>query len=289
MRRDVSVFHETVKKHMNKLLTIIVSILFFSFAPALAASDIAGTIINGGEKILPEVLTTPGHDYLNQEFSDDEPDFLSEENEEEKKEETISIADPLYYWNWSVFHFNDKLYFWILKPVSEAYRAVVPRQVRSGLHNFFYNIEMPVRFVNCLLQGKFEAAVDEFASFVVNSTEGILGFDDPAKNYPELQQGVEDFGQTLGSYRIGNGIYIVWPLLGPSTLRDTIGMAGDSFLKPSSYVEPLELSLSVTGLRTINATSFKIGDYETFKKAALEPYEGLRNAYIQNRHKKIRE
>lgn len=274
---------------MNKLLTVIFAILFFSFVPALAASDIAGTILSGGEKILPDVLTTPGHDCLNQEFSDDEPDFLTEETEEAKKEEVISIADPLYYWNWSVFHFNDKLYFWFLKPVSEAYRAVVPRQVRSGLHNFFYNIEMPVRFVNCILQGKIEAAVDEFASFVVNSTEGILGFDDPAKNYPELNQGVEDFGQTLGSYRIGNGIYIVWPLLGPSTLRDTIGMAGDSFLKPSSYVEPLELSMSVTGLRTINATSFKIGDYETFKKAALEPYEGLRNAYIQNRQKKIME
>jgi len=274
---------------MSKLLTIIISILFFSFAPALAASDIAGTMIKGGEKVFPDVLTTPDHDYLNKEFSDDESDFLTEETEEAKKEELISIADPLYYLNWSIFHFNDKLYFWILKPVSEAYRAVVPRQVRSGLHNFFYNIEMPVRFVNCLLQGKIETAGDEFASFVVNSTEGILGFDDPAKNYPELQQGVEDFGQTLGSYSIGNGIYIVWPLIGPSTLRDTIGMAGDSFLRPSSYLEPLELSMGVTGLRAINATSFRIGDYETFKEAALEPYEGLRNAYIQNRQKKIRE
>jgi len=275
---------------MNKLLTVIIAcILIFSFAADLTASDGVGTIINAGEKISPEALITPGHDYLNQEFSDDEPDFLTEETEEAKKEEIISVADPLYYWNWSIFHFNDKLYFWFLKPVSEAYRTVVPRQVRSGLHNFFYNIEMPVRFVNCILQGKFETAGDEFASFIVNSTEGILGFDDPAKNYPELNQGVEDFGQTLGSYRIGNGIYIIWPLLGPSTLRDTIGMAGDSFLKPVSYVEPLELSMGVTGLRTINATSFKIGDYETFKKAALEPYEGLRNAYIQNRQKKIRE
>lgn len=100
---------------------------------------------------------------------------------------------------------------------------------------------------------------------------------------------MEDFGQTLGAYGIGNGIYIVWPLLGPSTLRDTIGIAGDNFLKPVSYIEPLDLSLGVTGLRIINETSFKIGDYETFKNAALEPYEGLRNAYIQNRAKKIKE
>lgn len=274
---------------MNKLLAVIVSILFFSLTPALAVSDIAGTIVNGSEKIFPDVLTTPGHDYINQEFTDDEPDFLSEETEEEKKEETISIADPLYYWNWSVFHFNDKLYLWLLKPVSKAYKAVVPRQIRSGLYNFFYNIEMPVRFVNCLLQGKFESAGDEFASFVVNSTEGILGFDDPARNYPELQRGVEDFGQTLGSYGIGNGIYIVWPLLGPSTLRDTIGMAGDSFLKPFSYIDTVELSVGVSGLRIINATSFKIGDYETIKEAAFSPYDSFRNAYIQNRHKKVRE
>jgi len=274
---------------MNKLLAVIVSILFFSFAPALSALDITGTIINSGEKIRPEVLITPSHDYLDKDFSDDEPDFLSENTEEEKKEETISIADPLYYWNKGMFHFNDKLYFWILKPVSEAYKAVVPRQIRSGLHNFFYNIEMPVRFVNCLLQGKFEAAGDEFAGFVVNSTEGILGFDNPAKNYPELQRGVEDFGQTLGSYGIGEGIYIVWPLLGPSTLRDTIGMAGDSFLKPVSYIEPAELSMGVAGLRTINATSFRIGDYETLKEASLEPYDAFRNAYIQNRQKKVRE
>jgi len=86
-----------------------------------------------------------------------------------------------------------------------------------------------------------------------------------------------------------NGIYIVWPFLGPSTLRDTFGMAGDRFLKPVSYIEPAGVSLGVTGFRIINATSFKIGDYESFKKAALEPYEGLRNAYVQNRQKKVRE
>lgn len=274
---------------MKELITAAIFILFFSCAPALAASDIAGTIIDAGQQILPEVLKTPGHDFLNKEFSDDEPDFIDEETEIAKKEEIVSVADPLYYWNWSVFHFNDKLYFWVLKPVSEIYRDIVPRQVRSGLHNFLYNIEMPVRFANCLLQGKFESALDEFAGFIVNSTEGILGFDDPAKNYPELNKGVEDFGQTLGSYGIGNGVYIVWPFLGPSTLRDTIGLAGDSFLKPVSHIESLDLSLGVTGLRIINDTSFKIGDYETFKNAALEPYEGLRNAYIQNRAKKIRE
>ena len=267
---------------MKKIQAFIVCAVLVFWTPAVFASDTADTTFN-------ELPVAANSVDSSGEFLDEEPDFLKEEAGDEKKEDIISVADPLYYWNWSIFHFNDKLYFWFLKPVSEAYRAVVPRQVRSGLHNFFYNIEMPVRFINCLLQGKFGAAGDEFARFIVNSTEGILGFDDPAKNYPELKQGEEDFGQTLASYSIGDGIYIVWPLLGPSTLRDTIGMAGDRFLKPVSYIEPLELSMGVTGFRTINETSFRIGDYETFRKAALEPYEGLRNAYIQNRQKKIRE
>jgi phospholipid-binding lipoprotein MlaA len=267
---------------MNKIPAFIVCAVLVFWTPAVFAFDTADITLN-------ELLKAANSVDSSGEFLDEDPDFLIEETEEAKKDEIISVADPLYYWNWSVFHFNDKLYFWILKPVSEAYRAVVPGQVRSGLHNFFYNIEMPVRFVNCILQGKIEAAGDEFARFVVNSTEGILGFDDAAKNYPELKQGEEDFGQTLASYSIGNGIYIVWPLLGPSTLRDTLGMAGDRFLKPVSYIEPLELSMGVTGFSTINETSFRIGDYETFRKAALEPYEGLRNAYIQNRRKKIRE
>ncbi len=245
--------------------------------------------LDTGHVSIDQILIAASPDATGGEFLNDEPDFLKEEAEEEKKEEIISIADPLYYWNKGMFHFNDKLYFWFLKPVATAYRAAIPRMVRTGVQNFFHNLEMPVRFLNCLLQGKFEAAGDEFAGFIVNSTEGILGFDNPAINYPELMNGNEDLGQTFGTYGIGNGFYIVWPFLGPSTLRDTFGMAGDRFLKPVSYIQPVEISLGITGCRIINETSFRIGDYEAFKKAALEPYEGMRNAYIQNRQKKIRE
>lgn len=243
------------------------------------------SIIETGKEPLPEILIAVGSDYADQEYLDDDPDFLKEAS----SEEIIRIADPLYYWNKGMFHFNDKLYFWFLKPVATVYRAAIPRMVRTGIHNFFDNLGMPVRFVNCILQGKIESAGNEFARFVVNSTEGILGFDDPAKNYPELKNGDEDLGQTFATYGIGNGFYIVWPFLGPSTLRDTLGMAGDRFLKPVSYIDPIEVSLGITGYSMINEISFKIGDYETFKKAALEPYEGLRNAYIQNRQKKVRE
>ncbi len=218
------------------------------------------------------------------EFTEDEPDFLKEEI---KCEEILTISDPLYYWNLSIFHLNDKIYFWLLKPVAQAYRVVTPTIVRTGVANFFYNIKMPVRFVNCILQGRILIAGHELVGFIINSTLGVLGLDDAADNYTWLKKGDEDLGRTFASYGIGDGIYLVWPFFGPSTLKDTIGMVGDRFLNPLSYIEPVELSLGVTGYEAINKTSFRIGDYEAFKKASLEPYEGLKNAYIQNRRKNI--
>ena len=280
---------------MNRFPAVVIFciafIAFMAVPPAYCSQDLLlpeygpEAIMDKEIESLPRILIAAGSDYSDQEYLDEDPDFLKEE----AGEEIVRVADPLYYWNKGMFHFNDKLYFWFLKPVATAYSAVIPRMVRTGVKNFFHNLEMPVRFANCILQGKLEAASHEFARFVVNSTEGILGFDDPAKNYPELKNGDEDLGQTFATYGIGNGIYIVWPFLGPSTLRDTFGMAGDRFLKPVSYIQPVEVSLGVTGYRMINETSLKIGDYESFKKSALEPYEGLRNAYVQNRQKKVRE
>jgi len=214
---------------------------------------------------------------------------LMDDFEEEYKEEAVRVADPLSPWNRAMFHFNDKFYFWILKPAAQGYKAVAPRLVRVGVRNFFHNIITPVRLVNCLLQGKGAAAGAEIGRFLVNSTVGVLGFGNPAQKYPELNPSEEDLGQTLATYRIGNGFYIVWPLLGPSTLRDSVGMIGDSFLNPVNYVEPTEAAVGITAYKTVNETSFQIGDYESFKKAAVEPYEALRDAYIQNRQKKVSE
>ncbi|GAJ08020.1 unnamed protein product, partial [marine sediment metagenome] len=118
---------------------------------------------------------------------------------------------------------------------------------------------------------------------------GVLGFGDPAERWDELNTSEEDLGQTLGTYGIGHGFYIVWPFLGPSTLRDSIGMIGDSFLDPVSYVSPTEAYLEVRATETVNKTSFQIGDYESLKEAAIDPYVALRDAYIQNRKKKVEE
>jgi phospholipid-binding lipoprotein MlaA len=221
----------------------------------------------------------------------------SEDPFEQADDEVQTVADPIAGFNRAMFTFNDKLYFWVLKPAAIGFRTVVPTPVRVGLKNFFYNLLMPVRLVNCLLQGKPKAAGGELGRFAINSTVGILGFFDPAGEYPELNPPSEDLGQTLGYYSVGNGIYIVWPFFGPSTLRDTVGLVGDWAMNPVSFMQLVNLdagaltssttNLAVYGVRTVNDTSFRIGDYETLKNAALDPYEAIRNAYIQNRSSKI--
>ena len=210
-----------------------------------------------------------------------------------------TVADPIAGFNRAMFTFNDKLYFWVLKPAAIGYRTVVPTPVRVSVKNFFYNLLMPVRLVNCLLQGKGNAAGGELGRFVINTTVGMLGFFDPAEQFPELNPPTEDFGQTLGYYTVGNGVYIVWPFLGPSTLRDTVGSVADWAMNPISFMQLVSLDAGALtsgttnvvafSVRTVNETTFRIGDYETLKSAALDPYEAFRNAYIQNRISKIAE
>jgi phospholipid-binding lipoprotein MlaA len=223
--------------------------------------------------------------------SDSEMEDNSDEDffEDEFEEDKVQVADPLSPWNRAMFHFNDKLYFWALKPLARGYKAIAPDFVRTGVKNFFRNITTPIRLVNCMLQAKGQAAAVEFSRFVVNTTIGVLGFGSPADKYPKLAPpDSEDLGQTLGNYGLGNGIYLVWPILGPSTLRDSIGRAGDFFLDPVSYVEPTEASLGIRAFDTVNNTSFRIGDYESLKKSAIDPYTALRDVYLQVRENKIK-
>ena len=199
------------------------------------------------------------------------------------------IADPLYYFNYVMYSFNDFLYFAALKPLATGYKAITPTVLRKGVNNFFHNLLFPVRFVNNILQGEIKDAGTEIEIFLINSTIGVLGFGQVAQNEFDLHTSNEDLGQTLGSYSIGNGFYLVLPVLGPSTFRDTLGLAGDYFLTPVNYVEPCELSLGIKAYDTINAVSFRLGDYEALKKAAIDPYVAIRDAYIQNRKEKVKE
>jgi phospholipid-binding lipoprotein MlaA len=201
----------------------------------------------------------------------------------------VSIADPLEPVNRFIFHFNDKLYFWVLKPAAKGYSAVVPEPARRGVKNFFKNLSFPVRFVNCVFQGKFEGAGYEVGRFVINSTLGLAGFMDRATKQFDMPEYDEDLGQTFGSYGIGHGFFINLPFLGPSSLTDTIGSAGDYFLEPLNYVDmKTKYDLSIKAFETINKTSLRIGEYEDLKKSALDPYVAYRDAYFQYRQNLIK-
>ncbi len=208
--------------------------------------------------------------------------------------EVSFVNDPLQPYNRSIFVFNDKMYYCFMKPVSNGYKAVVHEKVRLSIRKFLSNIKMPVRFVNCVLQGKIEGAATELTRFVINSVLGLGGFFDPASS-PELglKKYNEDFGQTLAKYGIGSGPYIEWPMIGPCNVRDTVGYVGDIALNPitllSFFVGPFA-SFGVNAVDYTNEVSIDKGaTYESITKPAIDPYIALQDAYTQNRIKSIKE
>ncbi len=240
---------------------------------------------DSGEQLAPqETPPGPGNKALDNEES---LDYVEEKGTEEEK---IDIADPLEPFNRAMFHFNDKLYFWVLKPLGRGYGKVVPEGARVSVSNFFSNITFPIRFVNCLLQAKVRGAATELGRFIINTTLGIGGFFDPAsgKRFDLRKQNV-DLGQTLGIYGLGQGFFITWPIFGPSSPRDTVGMIGDAFLDPINYLQPWEASTGVKAYDKVNGVSLRIGDYEALKEAAIDPYVAIRNAYAQHRQNKVKQ
>ena len=221
--------------------------------------------------------------------ADEFGDITEFEEIEKGTGEKTEIADPLEPFNRAMYHFNDKLYFWFLKPVAQGYGKVVPEPARVSVNNFFTNLTFPVRFINCLLQANFGGAAEEFGRFAINTIWGVGGLLDPAASQDiKLTTQDEDLGQTLGSYGIGQGFYITWPLLGPSSPRDTLGMVGDGFLHPLSYVSPWYAGAGIRVYDRVNDTSLRIGDYEALKGAAIDPYVAIRDAYVQYRLKKVK-
>lgn len=200
-----------------------------------------------------------------------------------------TLIDPLSGYNRLMTQVNDRVYFWLLKPVARGYRAVVPEGARLAVGRFFRNLQMPVRFVNNLLQLKPKQAGTELARFSINTTVGVLGLGDPAAERFDLQPYPEDFGQTMGHYGISSGFHIVLPLLGPSNLRDALALVPDYYLEPLNAVEDFELRIAARVYERVNHTSLHIGEYESVKKDAVDLYPFLRDAYEQRRAKQIEE
>ncbi len=218
---------------------------------------------------------------------------------------TTEVYDPLSGYNRFMTGFNDKLYFWVLKPVATGYSWVMPEFARQGIKNFFKNLYFPVRLVNNVLQLKFKNAGEETLRFATNTTIGLLGLWDPAKIWFGLEAHPEDFGQTFGVWGIGPGPHIVLPILGPSNLRDSIGLAPQwIYLNPVNNLstvsgwagfeavedlEKTETKLGILALERVNNTSLRLGEYENLKKDAIDFYPFLRDLYEQKRQKEIEE
>ncbi len=204
-------------------------------------------------------------------------------------EELPPLPDPLEPLNRAFFVFNDKLYFWVLKPVARGYSELVPRPLRLCVRNFFSNLGMPIRAVNCAIQGKPRSAGREVLRFAVNSTMGIVGLADAAAEVFQIHGKEEDLGQTFGVFGLDPVLYLHWPVFGASSIRDTLGAFGDSLLNPVNYLEPSKYAAAGKGFQTINGVSLRLGEYESMKRSALDPYEAVKNAYHQYRENQIKE
>ena len=253
-------------------------------APTDALSSQTALPVKAGD--VPAKSSSQPDNTVSDEYKDDENlDYKDEPFGEER----VTIADPIEPFNRVMNQFNDKLYFWALKPVAQGYSLVVPEPARISVKNFFSNLKFPARFVSCLLQADFAGAATETGRFTINTVWGIGGLLDPAAGKElDLQKQDTDLGQTLGVYGIGHGFYIVWPFYGPSSPRDSVTIIGDQFLYPPSYIYPWYASLGVWSFEKVNYASLKIGDYESLIGAAIDPYVSIRDAYIQYRLKEVK-
>jgi phospholipid-binding lipoprotein MlaA len=202
--------------------------------------------------------------------------------------EQRAIYDPWQTMNRGIFTFNDYLDRYLLEPVAIGWDTVVPEPAERGLANFFANVATPRRIANDLLQGKPRKAGDDFGRFLINTTFGVLGFFDPA-SAAGIAAGNEDFGQTLGVWGTPAGPYLVLPLFGPSSPRDTAGLVVDTLLSPEFYFAPWYVSYPASGTRVINARALALEAVRAERAAAFDLYSAVRSAYVQYRINQVRD
>jgi phospholipid-binding lipoprotein MlaA len=225
--------------------------------------------------------------------SADSEDELADEVDEYA---VVQVSDPLEPVNRAIFKFNDGVYTYVLRPISKGYVRAVPEPARQGIRNFFENLRFPIRVVNSALQGKFARAGRETEKFFVNTIAGLGGFIRISDDVPALAAiPSEDTGQTFGVWHIGKGPYLVLPLFGPGTLRDTAGGVGDYFLNPLNWnprdhIEwyTWEVQTGVQVVNGVNAVPDLLKTYDAARKDAIDPYIAVRTAYVQYREAAVK-
>jgi phospholipid-binding lipoprotein MlaA len=199
-------------------------------------------------------------------------------------------SDPFEAFNEKMFWFNrEVLDRFLLKPAATAWDFVVPDPVQRGIYNIFDNLAVVRRVVNNTLQWKLTGAGTELARFTINSTVGLVGFFDVARDGFGIQQRDEDTGQTFGVWGIGPGPYLVLPFLPPLTIRDGIGYAFDTAMTPYIYFIPWYANAGLTATSTVNERSMNLETFERVAESTIDLYGAVRNAYLQRRAAAIRQ
>jgi phospholipid-binding lipoprotein MlaA len=195
---------------------------------------------------------------------------------------TAQRVDPWENWNRKVFSFNDTLDEAVLKPVATAYTKVVPQVVRRGVSNFFGNFSDAWSAVNNMLQGKVGDGLQDVMRVGTNTLFGLGGFIDVASE-AGLDRHNEDFGQTLGRWGFSTGPYVVWPLLGPSTVRESFALPLDRYVSPALAVTTDIGQIAVLGVGFVNERANLLSATRVLDDIALDKYTFVRDAYLQRR------
>ncbi len=195
---------------------------------------------------------------------------------------TKNPVDPLEPLNRGIYRFNEGMDRAVVKPVAKGYNAVVPPPVKMMVGNFFSNLDDVIVTANDVLQLKLKQGLADGARFVVNSTVGIYGLVDVGSMIG-LEKHNEDFGQTLGKWGVGNGPYLVLPLLGPSTLRDSIGLYVDSRPSKLRRVTDMRARNELYALKAVSRRSQILESEKVLEEMVIDPYEFIRDAYLMRR------
>lgn len=190
--------------------------------------------------------------------------------------------DPIESWNRTMFGFNESLDENVLKPVATGYTKVVPSVARTGVTNFYNNFQDAWSAVNSFLQGKFENGGINTMRVITNTTLGVGGLFDWATEM-RMERHTEDFGQTLGAWGFDAGPYVVWPLLGPSTLRDSFGLPLDIAASPSTFIDSTPWAIGVGVLQVIDTRAGLLGTTNLLDDIVIDKYVFVRDGHLQRR------
>lgn len=256
---------------VNSLLVLVCAGLLASCASSRVKAPVAGVVGEGGDGEAAATVEVA-------DFDDDDLDDYA----------VAEAYDPWEGFNRRVFVVNDGIYTVFFRPVAKGYELVFPKPVRQGVSRAFYNVKYPIRVVNGVLQGKFKRAGQETGRFVVNTVAGVGGLFDVADRIPALADVLpEDSGQTLGVWGIGQGPYLVLPVLGPCSVRDTVGYGMDQMLNPltwgvfsSDIKDVTEIPAYVNIVQNVPE---QLRLYDAAVENAVDPYIAARSSYLQNR------